>query len=146
MKYLLLLLLISCASQTPQETQKPTERSVLEAPVDKFFALYKQRVMERISIVPSFVDSKTASGEYNRIRDRIRIAEKTTQDPEFLEMVVLHELSHMLTRRLHDEKPLKFDGCPQSMMYWKVDIECYRRYKGEYLKELFENDKWKLSN
>ena len=89
-----------------------------------------------ISFDPSMEEKST--GYYHKGKHYIKINPKRwdKESNDFREMLILHELGHAVLRRKHVYPVFGVDGCPQSMMYFKITPACYAAHKVRYHKEL----------
>ena len=123
MKYIILLLTISCASN-------PNISPELSHYVDSFFTEYKASLDVQLG---------TSGNYYDRIQDHIRIKREDWEvmSPTFREMLIYHEMFHGVTFRRHLNNKWLTDGCPYSIMYYKIDESCYKKHRDHYIKEGF---------
>jgi hypothetical protein len=125
-KYLIFLFLISCSSIPPEISPR------LYPSVESFFEHYKQTLDIKLGKEGNY---------YHTLHDHIRIRKDTwdSRGPYFKEMLMYHELGHGILRRRHLNNAFLDDGCPYSIMYYKIGEACYIKHRKHYIKELFEN-------
>lgn len=144
MKWLILLTLISCASLNRDRFVNVDDG--LKYYVALFDKEYQKRTKKSIdnSIFVNFDRQKHGKslGYYDLILDKtfINRTEWDNLSHSFRELLLFHELGHSVLKRIHRNNDFLEDGCPDSIMFWALNEDCYKKHKNRYLDELFSKE------
>lgn len=83
-------------------------------------------------------DLDDSLGYYHTQIDETHIDRVTwlTSSVTFRELLLFHEMGHHILKREHRNNLFR-DGCPVSIMYYKLYERCYKKYREYYIEELF---------
>lgn len=123
---LLFILFVGCS------TMQPGISPELQPYVSRFFEEYQKHLDIKLSDDGNY---------YDRIEDHIRIKRDDWiyMSPTFREMLIMHEMLHMVGKKVHHNEKFLPDKCPYSIMFYRIDEVCYKRHKEWYLKEAFSS-------
>lgn len=146
MRYLVLLLLLSCA-RVPIKPYRGVDRDIMPyiLQFEKDYSMKLEKVSARLYDLELLGSNAAGICRYhyrdtslNEIfidRDRWRGAPDL-----YRKMLVYHELGHCILHRDHRNTKLE-DGCPSSLMNSRIlNISCYYKHEEYYLRELKEKE------
>jgi len=142
---LIVLVLITFSFQGCSSSPKSRLIERKNRAIDEFFAAMSNQTKERTII--KRLDNN-AGGVYDRINRTVTInsarLDLPSTDPELIDYVVWHELGHYRLFLVHNEDLMK-DGCPRTLMYPRVMMDCWKKHKEMYKKEVFrfQPDCWR---
>ena len=144
MKYLMKPLIIILIATLVACSNKPIKYNTIDPSIRYYYSMFERDYLHYVGNplpdMPNIVldDLEEGDGYYHLGENKTHIDRLTWRvaTNEYRELLLYHEMGHHILKRKHKNEYLE-DGCPMSLMYYKIYEDCYKKHKQYYKQELF---------